>query len=55
MEVENSPSLEAEFSLLEEEFFGERLEEKEADNSDTAGSDSDRVESTEENIGMESS
>ena len=54
MEVENSPSLEAEFSLLEEEFFGERLEEKEADNSDTAGSDSDSVEGTELNIGMES-
>ena len=54
MEVENSPSLEAEFSLPEEEFFGERLEEKEADNSDTAGSDSDSVEGTESNIGMES-
>ena len=44
IEISASESvLEAEFSLLEEEFFGERVEEKEPDNVDDSSSDNGTV------------
>ena len=39
--VNNGSTLEAEFSLLEEEFFGKTLEERETDMSDSESTEED--------------